>query len=1288
MWKWLRNAKVASALGFLMLIALIWLVGPFLGLVETESRLLWIFFVMLLWVVSLLVGKVLAERAGGLLEGVLRRQTDDAVISASAEQRRDVAQLRQRLLGAIDTLKSSKLGKGALYELPWYMVIGHPAAGKSSAVQHSGLTFPFADKQAIPGVGGTRNCDWFFTTEGVLLDTAGRYSTQREDRPEWLEFLKLLKKYRSRAPANGIIVAVSFPELVQHKSEQFSVYARQVRERINEIDEAFGLKVPIYLVFTKIDLLGGFAQFFEDMSDEERHQVWGATLSCDQGSDFDAVRAVGQQFDSLHNGLVQMGFDKLANNRGNADRPALFAFPIEFNGMREAVCKFVELLFQDDPYHSKPLLRGFYFTSALQEGSPRLAAGNRVSNIFDLSKWGFEAKQPPVSNGFFLRSLFSDVIFPDQHLVTRQVKPASGRFRLAGMLGGLTALALFAGGMTWSFVGNQKLIASADEEIAVARQLAGNGELIDRLKALQIVQLRLEQLRKYRQEGHPLSLGMGLYQGEEVEQVLRREYFAGVNDLMLVPVKASLEQALSGLRPVAAPAAPPPPPPQVAPEPPKPVKRGGALPVIPIGYQPKAMGTERPILIRARYVPVAGESPFVKVQAPGARLGEMADAVRRVLPAASGSPVLSADAKLEDGYNALKTYLMLNDQARMEHAHLSDQIPKYWRPWLSANRGKAGQEEVNRLAERVVAFYVSQIAEPDLPLIDNRKDLVALSRETLRGAFRRLSAAERVYNELKARANTQFAPMTVGRMLNNRDLDVLAGSSTLPGVYTREAWEKYLRNAFNEASKGEVKGDDWVLASSSLDNLGKDGNVERNRQELESLYRAEYIREWKKFMQGIAVQDFGSLENAVQALGKLSDPQNSALKQIFARAAYETSWDNPSQLSKSLETAKNSVLERTEKLVLGNTMPAPQAIPQTQFGEIGGKFAVLTTLTAGAEGGRSQLSAYLDMLVKLKAKMAQVATNPEPGVPARQLMVATLGGSGSEFAEALAFVDGVLLANASEDAKEIARPLLVRPLIQAYATLIAPVEQDLNRAWQAEVLGHWRPLGAKYPFAAESSNEASMAEIARFLKPGEGVLSKFIDKSLAGLVSKRGDQYVARTWANLGVGLNPAFIGGVSRLSHVGNTVLQEGDAVRFELQPVPTPGMSEILIEIDGQILRYRNGPQPWTAFSWPNAATPNAPQGARIQVVAFSGASTSVANHAGRLGFMRLLAQGKVDENANNTAQIEWRFRSQGIRPAADRPSEGEEAVRFNFRVVSGANPLALASLRRLSLPEKITN
>jgi type VI secretion system protein ImpL len=308
-------------------------------------------------------------------------------------------------------------------------------------------------------------------------------------------------------------------------------------------------------------------------------------------------------------------------------------------------------------------------------------------------------------------------------------------------------------------------------------------------------------------------------------------------------------------------------------------------------------------------------------------------------------------------------------------------------------------------------------------------------------------------------------------------------------------------------------------------------------------------------------------------------------------------------------------------------------------------------------------------------------------------MQATLAGSGSELADALALVDGTLLANAKDDEKEIVRPLLVRPLLQAYAALIPPTERGINRAWQTEVWSVWRGLASKYPFT-DASNEASMAEIAKFLKPQEGVLPKFLDKQLSGLVVRRGDALLPRTWGNLGLSFNPAFLNGVARLSSAGNAVLQEGEGAKFELQPVPTPGLSEILIEVDGQTLRYRNGPQTWTGFSWPNPAAAGT-EGARIQTVSFAGVSTSVSNFSGRLGFMRLLAQATLDNPGASTAQLEWRTKPR--RSSSEKGSAAErtgtydpdsDVVRFNFRMVSGANPLALSGLRRLGLPEKITN
>ncbi|WP_305074870.1 type VI secretion system membrane subunit TssM [Propionivibrio sp.] len=1270
------NKTVASSLGFVILVSLVWLVGPYLGLPSEQSRLYLIVGILLLWVFLLLLGRVLAERAGRMLDKMLRRQADEAVIGASTDQRREVAQIRQRLLAAIDKLNSSELGKragkAALYELPWYMVIGHSAAGKSTAICQSGLNFPYGDGQPVTGVSGTRNCDWFFSSEGVLLDTAGRYSTAREDRGEWLEFLKLLKKHRARAPVNGILVALSYTELMGRNQEQTILYAKQIRERIDEIDNAFAASMPVYLVLTKMDLVAGFSEFFEDIPPEERHAVWGATLSHDQESGFDAARVVGQQFDVLQRGLVQMGLDRLANNRGNVRRPALFAFPIEFNSLREPLCKFVEMLFQHDPYHSKPLLRGFYFTSAIQEGRPQALAGERITRVFDLEEKNVDVVPPSKADGYFLQSLFREVLFPDCHLVTRQTKPAAARWRVAGMAAGLIALAVCSGLLTWSFVGNQKLLSTAQEELLVARQLARSNELVDRLKGLQVLQLRIEQLYQYQQQGHPFRLGVGLYQGSEIERVLRLEYFAGVRELMLAPVKLALENTLAGLGSVPAslpPVARPQPaePPKKV-RPPQPSQSDGELPFIPIGYRLPEGGATRGFVVPAAMRHDAGGVRVIRTQLNSTTLG-------KDRPRSSIVGLSQGESRLEDSYNALKTYLMLKHKERMDVPHLSDQIPKYWLPWLSEHGGNGDKSEINRMAERVVAFYLSQISSDDLPLIDNREDLVGSSREVLRTSFKQLSAVERVYNELKARANTQFAPMTVGRILNSRDLDVVVGSTTVAGAFTREAWEKYFRGAIADAAGGTIKGDDWVLATSSLDDLGKGGNSEANRAALESLYKEEFAREWKKFLQGVAIQDFGTLENTVQALGKLSDLQNSAIRQILTIAAQETSWDNPSRISRSIESAKSSVIERTEKLIRGNTTGT--AAVERGYGEIGGKFSQLQDLVRAGEGGRMPLSAYLEMLSKLKGRLAQLASSSDAGAASRSLMQATLNSSGSEFAEALALVDGSLLASASEEAKEAVRPLLVRPLIQAYSALIPLVEQDINRKWRAEVLSSWRSLSGKYPFA-DSANEAPMSEIAKFLKPGEGTLAKFVDTTLAGLVVRRGEQFVPRTWANLGIGFNPAFLSGVSALSAVGSSVLQEGDAARFELQPFPTPGLSEILIEVDGQVLRYRNGPQLWTGFNWPNAQA--SVQGARLQVVSFAGVSTSMANHGGRLGLMRLLTQARVEDRGNGSATLEWRQESGG-------GGKVNGVVRFNFRLVSGANPLSLSGLRRLSLPERVT-
>ena len=142
-----------------------------------------------------------AARAARELEAALAQQASQQLDSVRPDLQPELDEIRAEFEKAIGALKSSKLGRGrrdALYVLPWYLIIGPPGAGKTTALRNSGLEFPHLSggNRGVRGIGGTRNCDWWLTNEAVLLDTAGRWSTQEQDHDEWLGFLEMLRKYR------------------------------------------------------------------------------------------------------------------------------------------------------------------------------------------------------------------------------------------------------------------------------------------------------------------------------------------------------------------------------------------------------------------------------------------------------------------------------------------------------------------------------------------------------------------------------------------------------------------------------------------------------------------------------------------------------------------------------------------------------------------------------------------------------------------------------------------------------------------------------------------------------------------------------------------------------------------------------------------------------------------------------------------------------------------------------------------------------------------------------------
>jgi type VI secretion system protein ImpL len=1205
LWTFLMDMRVLSVLGLAALAAFLFLGADVLQIALVYAGIA-VALLLLVWLGVWVVRKVAARRAAGRIEAAMNEGSED---TRSNTANADVEALRTRMREAVKTIKGSRLGQAtggaALYELPWYVIIGNPAAGKSTAVVKSGLKFPFADNagSVVQGVGGTRNCDWFFTSEGILLDTAGRYSVHDEDRKEWFGFLALLKKHRPKAPINGIVIAASVAELSQARPEAAIRLAKNLRQRVQELTEQLEVMAPVYLLFTKADLIAGFTEFFEDRERGEREKVWGATLPYDPLARADAVAQFDTHFDELFDGLKEMSTARMSLHRGQSLPPGVLTFPLEFAAVKPSLRAFVATLFEDNPYQFPPVFRGFYFTSAVQEGQATSRASEHVARQFALSdRPEHKVAMVVAENGFFLRDLFSKVIFADRNLVKQYASRNKQRARTWTFAAAVAALALALGGWTWAYLGNRQLTANvqADLDKAVLVQ-RDHSDLASRIEALEILQDRIEQLDAYR-GSRPLAISLGLYQGEAIETKLREEYFAGVRQVMLQPVAQAIEAFLAEVNQNAA---------------------------------------------RLRPMTRTPESGAAPLQRPASGVGT---------GAAAGLFSEASPESVEDAYNALKTYLMLGERPRMEAGHLTDQLTRFWRGWLEANRGAMPRERLIRSAERMIGFTLANLPDPAFPVLDGNLSLIDQTRESLKRVVRGMPARERVYADVKARAATRFPQMTVARIVGDLDREVIAGSYAISGTFTREAWDGYIEGAFKEAANKELQSADWVLKIAASDDLTQEGSPEQIRKALTDLYKADYVKEWQRFMQGISIAEFGSFEGAVQRMNRLGDPAQSPIKKVMQTLFDQTSWDNPSLLNERLGKAQSGIIEWFKQIILRQApsrvevkvdVNGPNAgVP---MGPIGREFAVLSRLMMSRDNSPTQMAGYLELLSKTRTRFNQIKTQGDPGPAARTLLAATLASTGSELADALKYVDEQMLVGMTDTARATLRPLLVRPLMQAFTVTVPAAETEVNRIWAAQVFEPFqRVLAAKYPFDPAAKIEAAPAEIAKVFGP-EGAVAKFANDTMTPLVVRRGDVLVPRTWADIGVRLRPEFatgfpawvapLEGAMAVAPAGNgstTAPGPSDWV-FQILPQGSPGLAEYSIDIQGHTLRYRNTAPQWERFVSPNRE-PGAVPGVRISAITVDGRSIELFNEPGGFALEKMSAAANRKPLGPNLYEYSW--------------------------------------------------
>ncbi len=425
-------------------------------------------------------------------------------------------QLRGKFAEATAFLKKTRFGKAGskqhLYQLPWYVIFGSPGSGKTTAVRHSGLKFPLdeiTNGNSLGGVGGTRNCDWWITDQAVLLDTAGRYTTQDSDAVHdargWKNFLALLRKNRKQQPINGAVLVVGTDELLKMGDAQWQDYTQTVSTRLRELIEQLQMDFPVYLLLTKVDLLAGAREFFDGLDLEEQNQIWGITLPLDAGPE-----ALDPELEALNSRLHTQLPNKLRHERDTRRRQAIYSFPWQMENLTNRLQGLVHDVFSRQGIGEHAKFRGLYLTSAVQEGSPieRLFAG--VTSSFGISSSLSGTGQQ--SRSLFLKQLFPEVIFRESFLAgTNSAHDKRMRALRMAAFAGIILLGLgLAFAWSGAFSVHHSLLQEAEDKLAAFEAApAGPDESLEQnLMSLQYLQ---SAAAVFDQNQHPWLSGLGMY---------------------------------------------------------------------------------------------------------------------------------------------------------------------------------------------------------------------------------------------------------------------------------------------------------------------------------------------------------------------------------------------------------------------------------------------------------------------------------------------------------------------------------------------------------------------------------------------------------------------------------------------------------------------------------------------------------------------------------------------------------------------------------------------------------
>ncbi|WP_322088386.1 type VI secretion system membrane subunit TssM [Burkholderia sp. BCC1999] len=584
-----QGAPLLQLLLLALALATIWWLGPKWSwgehrpLASLSARVLATVVVL---IVPLLIWALRLRKRAMRLEAeqhhVEEQQTDPCLRYVEAQER--------ALDHSLEILQANLKGRQALYQLPWYLVLGQENSGKTSFVNRSGQSFSLTGEMKA----GSRRLqddpdklyaiDWWMGDQAILIDPPGELISQPRIEPIatpgdaenesapvlparlarhgalpediharlWDSFVGWLGRNRSRRPLNGVVLMVSLETLAHQAPSDRKALAAVLRARLAELSRQLGTRPPLYVVLSKFDLLEGFETLFARLPKSVREDLFGFSFTLDAIQRYDAwLDELGTNYDAFLDRLNEQVFDSLADLPDVAQREALYSLTRQLSGLRPLLLSFLADVLGSDRYVTPALPRGVFFSSVYQQGVLNNAFLTTASQTYALHGPVNYMQPSGRSLVYFAQHLFQRVIYPESGLAGDNPRVIAEKKHALTLRFGVASLgsALVIGAWYHYYAMNLDKALSVLERSRAFSTRAVDGTLDptgrNLLQPLDQIGSVVAVYGNYR-DAWPVVADLGLYQGRTIGPKVDQAYLTLLSQRFLPALASGVMKELDG----------------------------------------------------------------------------------------------------------------------------------------------------------------------------------------------------------------------------------------------------------------------------------------------------------------------------------------------------------------------------------------------------------------------------------------------------------------------------------------------------------------------------------------------------------------------------------------------------------------------------------------------------------------------------------------------------------------------------------------------------------------------